>query len=52
MAKAYYKKVDGISTQSQGFQNQYLLARTDGSYEVNGFDFLLKKQFNSIKHSG
>jgi hypothetical protein len=47
-AEGYYKKVDGITTQSQGFQNQYLLARTDGNYQVTGLDFLIKKQFNSL----
>ncbi len=47
-ADGYFKKVDGITTQSQGFQNQYLLARTYGSYQVKGLDFLLKKQFNSL----
>ncbi len=46
--EGYLKKVDGITTQSQGFQNQYSLARTDGSYKVYGFDFLLRKQFKNI----
>jgi uncharacterized protein YunC (DUF1805 family) len=46
--EAYYKKVEGITTQSQGFQNQYLFARTDGNYQVSGFDFLLKKQLKNL----
>ncbi|MFK5880401.1 MAG: TonB-dependent receptor plug domain-containing protein [Flavobacteriaceae bacterium] len=46
--EGYFKKVDGITTQSQGFQNQYLLARVDGNYEVFGFDFLARKQFQSF----
>ncbi|MCF8274406.1 MAG: TonB-dependent receptor [Flavobacteriaceae bacterium] len=46
--EGYYKKVLGITSQSQGFQNQYLLARTNGSYKVYGFDFLLRKQFESV----
>jgi len=46
--EGYFKKVDGITSQSQGFQNQYLLARTDGNYEVFGFDFLARKQFQNF----
>ena len=46
--EAYYKKVDGITTQSQGFQNQYEFLREKGSYEVSGFDFLLKKQIKKF----
>lgn len=44
----YFKRVDGITTQSQGFQNQYLLARADGNYDVFGFEFLLRKQFQNF----
>ncbi len=46
--EGYFKVVDGITAQSQGFQNQYLLARANGSYEVFGFDFLLRKQFQNF----
>ena len=45
-AEGYYKNVDGITTQSQGFQNQYEFVKTAGSYEVIGADFLIRKQFN------
>lgn len=47
-AEGFYKEVKGITTQSQGFQNQYEFERTDGSYEVFGFDVLVRKRFNSI----
>ncbi len=46
--EGYLKKVDGITTQSQGFQNQYLLSRTYGSYYGFGFNFLLRKQFRNL----
>ena len=44
---AFYKKVNGITTQSQGFQDQYQFVKTDGSYVATGFDLLLKKQFRN-----
>lgn len=46
--EGYYKKVDGITTQSQGFQNQYEFTRTSGSYEVMGLDALLRKNFKNL----
>ncbi|RLD27656.1 MAG: TonB-dependent receptor [Bacteroidetes bacterium] len=49
-AEAYFKNVDGITTQSQGFHNQYEFVKTNGSYDVTGLDFLLRKnidQFNT-----
>ena len=44
----YYKEVDGITSQSQGFQNQFEFERTEGSYESKGVDFLLRKQLKDI----
>lgn len=41
----YFKEVDGISTQSQGFLNQYEFARETGRYEVYGLDLLLRQNF-------
>lgn len=46
--EAYIKKVDGITTRSQGFQNQYQFVNSTGSYEIKGIDFLLNKQFSDI----
>jgi hypothetical protein len=46
-AEGYYKMVDGITTQSQGFQNQYEFVRTSGSYEVTGLDVLLRKRIKN-----
>lgn len=47
-ADAYFKSVDGITTQSQGFQNQYEFVKTDGYYEVVGIDFLFRKRFRNV----
>lgn len=47
-AEGYFKEVDGITTQSQGFQNQFQFTRTSGSYLVKGIDFLIHKNFNDI----
>lgn len=47
-AEAYIKKVDGITTRSQGFQNQYQFVNAIGSYEIKGIDVLLNKQFSDI----
>ena len=47
-ADGYYKKVKGITTQSQGFQNQYEFIKTAGSYDVKGVDFIVRKQLNNF----
>jgi hypothetical protein len=47
-AEGYYKNIDGITTQSQGFQNQYELVKTDGEYDVIGLDALLRKNINNF----
>ena len=44
----FYKVVSGITTQSQGFQNQYEFVKNRGKYDVKGVDFLLRKQFNKF----
>lgn len=47
-AETYIKKVDGITTRSQGFQNQYQFVNAIGSYQIQGIDFLVNKQFNNV----
>lgn len=47
-AEGYYKEVEGITTQSQGFLNQYNLERTNGSYNVKGLDFLINKKIDKF----
>ncbi len=46
--EGYYKEVEGITTQSQGFLNQYILTRTSGNYTVKGIDFLVNKRFKKM----
>ncbi|NHF60523.1 TonB-dependent receptor [Flavobacteriaceae bacterium TP-CH-4] len=43
---SFYKKIDGITTQSQGFQDSYEFVRTAGAYDATGIDVLLRKQLN------
>lgn len=50
-AETYIKKVDGITTRSQGFQNQFQLVNSVGSYEIKGVDVLLNKQFSDVVSS-
>jgi hypothetical protein len=44
----YLKRIEGITTQSQGFQNQFENIRTHGEYSVRGIDFLLNKRFKKV----
>ncbi|PNQ75432.1 TonB-dependent receptor [Hanstruepera neustonica] len=46
--EGYYKKVNGITSQSQGFQNDFEFAKTSGNYEVYGIDFLTRKRFDAF----
>jgi hypothetical protein len=46
--EGYYKKVDGITAQGQGFQNQYQFIKTDGSYKVKGVDVLVRKRLGDF----
>ena len=47
-AEGYYKNVDGITTKSQGFQNQYQYVNATGNYHVFGADFLIRKRFTKL----
>lgn len=42
----FYKKITGITSSSQGFQNQFELEKTVGNYQVLGAEFLIQKSFN------
>ena len=42
----FYKKITGITTSSQGFQNQFELEKSVGNYQVFGTEFLIQKTFN------
>lgn len=47
-AEGYIKKVDGITSRSQGFQNQFQFVNDIGSYEIKGVDVLINKQFQNL----
>ncbi|GAB5400010.1 MAG: hypothetical protein Aureis2KO_15950 [Aureisphaera sp.] len=47
-AEGYFKKVEGITTQSQGFLDQYEFVKSAGSYEVFGLDFLFRKRIQDL----
>lgn len=42
--EGFYKNVDGISTNTQGFQNPYQFSGEIGSYQVKGIEFLINKK--------
>lgn len=44
----FYKKVEGITTRGQGFQNQFRFVEDHGSYDIMGLDFLINKSFDLI----
>lgn len=44
----YYKRIDGITTQSQEFQTKYEFTRTTGSYDAFGVDVLVRKRYGSF----
>ena len=46
--EGYYKHVDGITSRSQGFQNQYQFINTIGSYNIKGLDLLINKQLKNF----
>lgn len=44
----FYKLVDGITSGSQGFQNQFEGLRTTGSYRIFGTEALVQKNFGKF----
>ncbi|RAJ27726.1 TonB-dependent receptor-like protein [Gelidibacter algens] len=45
---AYYKTVDGITTQSQSFTTKYEFEKEKGNYDAYGFELLFRKKLNKI----
>lgn len=45
--EGYRKKINGIITPSQGFQNQYQYIFSTGEYEARGAELLVNKRFKS-----
>jgi len=46
--EGYYKQVVGITSSSQGFQNQFQYIRSSGNYDATGLDFLINRKFGKI----
>jgi len=46
--EGYLKEINGITSQSQGFQNQYEFVKNKGSYDVSGLDVLLRKKLSKF----
>ena len=46
--EGFLKDVEGITTRSQGFQNQYQFVNVVGNYQTYGVDFLINKQFENF----
>ncbi|NJB71352.1 hypothetical protein GGR42_001814 [Saonia flava] len=46
-AVSFYKKINGITTQSQGFQGRYEFTRQAGAYDAYGADLLIRKQLQN-----
>ncbi|MFK5983761.1 MAG: TonB-dependent receptor plug domain-containing protein [Flavobacteriaceae bacterium] len=46
--EGFYKKVEGITTSNQGFQNQFQFIKSTGSYQVKGVEFTLNKKINAF----
>ncbi|MEZ4838837.1 TonB-dependent receptor plug domain-containing protein [Flavobacterium sp.] len=46
--EVFYKKVEGITSSAQGFQNQLEFVKVIGQYEVYGVEVLIQKQINQF----
>jgi hypothetical protein len=47
-AEGFYKKITGITSDSQAFQNQFEFANTTGEYSVIGTELLLQRNFREF----
>lgn len=46
--EGFYKYVNGITTSSQGFQNQFQHIKSTGSYNVKGTEFTINKKIRAF----
>ncbi len=44
----FYKKVNGINSSGQGFQNQLEFSKINGSYTIYGAEILIQKKINNF----
>ncbi|MEL6812889.1 MAG: carboxypeptidase-like regulatory domain-containing protein, partial [Bacteroidota bacterium] len=46
--EGFYKRVEGITSKSQGFQNQFQFLDATGDYDVMGLEFILNKKIRDF----
>lgn len=46
--EGYVKRVNGITSSSQGFLNQFQFVRSIGNYDASGLDLLISKRLNKF----
>ena len=46
--EVFFKKVEGITSRNQGFQNQFQFVREQGNYNARGLEFVLNKKNKSF----
>lgn len=49
-AELFYKKVNGITSAAQGFQNQLEFQKITGNYQAYGLEFLVQKKMKYLIH--
>ncbi len=49
-AEIFFKRVNGITSAAQGFQNQLEFQKINGSYATYGFEFLVQKRVKNFLH--
>ena len=48
-AETYLKRIDGVTTRSQGFKNQFEFSNTNGNQKSSGLELLVHNKFKNIK---
>ncbi len=46
--EGFYKKVNDITSKSQGFQNQFQFSTTTGNYSISGIEFIINKKWRQF----
>ena len=48
-AETYLKRIDGVTSRSQGFQNQFEFSNTNGNQKSSGLELLVHNKFKNLK---
>ena len=48
-AETYLKRIDGVTTRSQGFKNQFEFSNTNGNQKSSGLELLVHNKFKNVK---